>query len=603
MFNHKIHLIQIVVITSLFFSACSTSTTPPTGNCPEPVTVSSTFTEDTNWTDVVPIAGCVDYLVTRDLDNSKFKLVVEPDVIVAFSKDTGLLIKNEAKLIANGSAEKPILFTGAEKTRGFWRGLAFVDSDHSENSLDHVTIEYGGGIEYPSEDIRANLILTNSFTTSTVAVKNSTFRESAEYGVFLRIDVTLSDFSNNIVTKNALGAAWVYASSAHNLSGNSDYTGNDSDIVNVRSNAIDKTVNWANIAPYHILEGSGQSAFQVTGDGFLALEPGVTLIFDEDLGMVVKGKGISAVGTADKPVMLTGREKTRGYWKGLYISDTTEKSTLDFIIIEYGGSEQYSITDTPANLAVTQNFAETISVSVSNSTLRHSAGHGLYNRFNAVISDFTGNTLTQNALGAAYLDASSVASLLDSSSYVGNDVDRVEVNTNTVAIDKTATWYDLGVPFIIIDTFNKEGFQVDGAALTLNPGVEILFQDGMGMSIRNEGRLIAQGEEDNRISLKGDGVKWKGLDVFDSTANLAYVTIENGGSDAWGLVEGKKGNVTIRSFFPDAAPSASVKFGLGMSQTGADFGIVFGFGDAYASGVCAPMAPYYKPDDVPGKCD
>ena len=48
-------------------------------------------------------------------------------------------------LKAVGTAKEPIIFTGAQKTAGYWEGINFYFSNNVKNELEYINAEYGGG--------------------------------------------------------------------------------------------------------------------------------------------------------------------------------------------------------------------------------------------------------------------------------------------------------------------------------------------------------------------------------------------------------------------------------------------------------------------------
>ena len=83
---------------------------PQNANYPAPnTTVSGNITTNTTWT-----SGSVVNLQGQVFVNNNAVLTIEPGVIVRCSKavaGTGLFITKGAKLMANGTANSPIVFT------------------------------------------------------------------------------------------------------------------------------------------------------------------------------------------------------------------------------------------------------------------------------------------------------------------------------------------------------------------------------------------------------------------------------------------------------------------------------------------------------------
>ncbi len=75
----------------------------------------------------------------------------------------------------------------------------------------------------------------------------------------------------------------------------------------------------------------------------LTLEPGTQLFFDgSSSGLQIYGT-LTAIGMADKPITFSAYESTTpGKWGGLYFSPTSQNSTLEQVVISYGGSASLS---------------------------------------------------------------------------------------------------------------------------------------------------------------------------------------------------------------------------------------------------------------------
>src|SRR5699024_5306973 len=71
-------------------------------------------------------------------------LVIEPGATLYFGPGYGMSIEEGGSLVAEGTADAPILLTGLEQRPGFWKGLQFNGSYSSANHVDHVIVEYGG---------------------------------------------------------------------------------------------------------------------------------------------------------------------------------------------------------------------------------------------------------------------------------------------------------------------------------------------------------------------------------------------------------------------------------------------------------------------------
>ena len=106
----------------------------------------------------------------------------------------------------------------------------------------------------------------------------------------------------------------------------------------------------------------------------VTMKPGAKLVFSAGTTLDIStDQVLSAIGTAEQPILLTGSLPVRGHWKGLTFSGTTTASHLDYVIIEYGGDTQSDSTGAGVKL------------------IADSSG--------ARVGAVTGNTYTDNAMG------------------------------------------------------------------------------------------------------------------------------------------------------------------------------------------------------------
>ncbi|MBU1069646.1 hypothetical protein KJ975_08780 [Myxococcota bacterium] len=324
-------------------------------------------------------------------------LILEEDAHLVTNGD-------DAALYAIGTAQAPILFTGAQKVRGFWWSLDIGSSDHADNRLDHVTFEYGGSIAHDANGACLRLVADSRGVTMNIT--NAVFRECAGYGLNLTGSAVLPEFSDNTLTLNTLGPVMSGSTAVHQLDTTSTYTGNDVDEVRVDADWVDQSVTWEDLGvPYNLdnhIDVNGTEANPVVW----TLAPGVTLILPAAGILSVPGdySGFHAVGTAEKPITITGAEKTSGFWKAI-VFDTTlnAANAIDHAIIEYGGSVGGSGEEAMIHIA---SDSHGVSVNITNSTLTDSGLYaiylGLYAQVNADIE--TSNTFSGNASGDVFRD-------------------------------------------------------------------------------------------------------------------------------------------------------------------------------------------------------
>jgi len=340
----------------------------------------------------------------------------------------------------------------------------------------------------------------------------------------------------------------------------------------------------------------------VQGSGVLTIQPGTVVGFKNDVEMVVTRNGaLSAVGDAGQPILLTGTEKVRGYWRGLRFTDSgSAMNRLDHVTIEYGGSRRVSFNQA-ANLAITHGSSTGRSrVSVSHTMLRESNGYGLFVRAEDELAGFTGNTLTKNALGPAYVAPPVVGALQAGNKFTGNDADFVSVPAGGGInnIRRNATWHNIGVPYQILAGAPNELTVEERAVLRIEPGVDVRFGAGVGMSILKGSFLVVEGAPNNPVSLHGDNTQWRGIRVHDSSAYFDHVAIDDAGSARWSGTR-EPGAVTIMA---SNGGISKATFGAGVSTGGARYSAVFTHSGTFGSG-CPAQVFVPPPDSVGDHCN
>ena len=560
-----------VTATSTVASSVSGNAEITVVGCEPPTTVDGNVTSDTTWT--AQGFGCPDYVVTDFIDVSA-ALDVEAGTVVLFEQDAGLRIRAGGSLVVAGTADERVRFAGTDSTAGWWRGIEMWRSgDLTPSRIDHAIIEHAGRPGADGEGYTLQLgtpDTTDVSDVNVIDVTNTLIRDGGGYGLRATRFSQVPAFANVTITGHAQAPVWVSARNSGFLDGASDLTGNGDDVVRIEGDeaiagtgqvhAITEPITWVRLAsdvPYRF-----DGAARVTAA--LTVEPGVTVEFVADGELrVTDGGSLVADGTSAAPITFTGTERVRGHWYGIFVWRTGEdpQSVLDHVTIEYAGGEReapdfdiygYNLvlgsptTDPTANATLT---------TLTNTTLRQSAGYGLYVSHGStfVTNGFANNVLSENALGAAHVSAQAARSLDAGTSYEGNDEDLVLLDANDGRDDVTedATWPTLGeARYVVSGTIDLR------AVLTLEPGVTLSFEEDTGIfAYTEDAGLVADGTSTNPIRLTGEvaqGGSWYG--VYLREARMAgnvmdHVTIEYGGGEydggATGWVSNERFNLSV----------------------------------------------------------
>jgi hypothetical protein len=561
------------------------------GPCVDPSVVDESVTSPEVWT--AQGNECPDYIVVNPTDVTD-QLVIEEGTIVLFEEGAGLRVTSSTgSLQVEGTEAAPVRFSGTESMPGWWRGIEMwrTGSDNP-SSIDHAIIEDAGGVtdDGPGYSVQLGTPGTTDVTdVNTIEITNTVIRAGAGYGLRATRFSEIPNFTDNTITGHAEAPVWVSARTSGFLDDASDLTGNGEDFVRVQGdsaiapvdqdNAITEPLTWTRLAsdvPYRF-DGVAKVAAELT------VAPGVRVEFEEDGELrVTDGGSIVARGTEAEPITFTGSQAVRGHWRGIVIWRPGEdaRSVLDHVTIEYGGRAAtdfpeevygFNLTIGSPNSDVT---SSALATTLTNSTLRESAGYGLFVSHGSTFADdgFANNTLTGNAVGAARVSARSVASLDTGSSFAGNDDDHVLIDARDTAWDNVetdATWIALAdeVRYVVAGVIDLR------AVLTLSPGVTLSFRENAGVFARDpEAGLVSVGTSTEPIVLTAEtqeGGSWYGVYLRETDyvgSVMDYTTIEYGGAV---YDEGVVGWVADREFNLSVGQSATV--GAQMVITNSEF--------------------------------
>lgn len=138
-------------------------------------------------------------------------LTIQPGVRLEFESNSGLEIMPSGSLNAVGTVANPIVFSGRVATKGYWKGLAFR-SNNPANRLERSTIEFAGNNDnfccdyFTGSNISAAVVVgANAVSNATLALVNSTIRDSDNFGAYQFAGGNTITASGNTYTNNDSG--------------------------------------------------------------------------------------------------------------------------------------------------------------------------------------------------------------------------------------------------------------------------------------------------------------------------------------------------------------------------------------------------------------
>jgi len=225
------------------------------------------------------------------------------------------------------------------------------------------------------------------------------------------------------------------------------------------------------IADYRVTRAN----LRISRDVDVVVEPGVRIEFVEGASWDVQGS-LSAVGTAEQPIVFTGEDASPGAWIGLIFTSADPKNELDHVVVEYGGQMSVAGANAEFNVALKRDAR----AKITNTTMADGAGHGLTTFTDADLTGFAANTLARNAEDAIFGHFDSAHFYDAGSTFTGNGEDVILLED--APIDRDVTWSNPGVPFRLTSSgmFRvNAGLTISpGATIEMSPGTQLLVLDG-----------------------------------------------------------------------------------------------------------------------------
>jgi|GEM_PF-2951354 len=278
--------------------------------------------EDTTWAPDTQCPNGYDVIYSVRVSGAGTKLVIEPGTKLKFASGTVLEVTNSASLVAVGTHDDPITFTGWQPSPGSWGGI-LIRSGSVNNEISHAIIEYGG----QSDSVSANLAVWHESQPAQLKLSNTRVRFSKQFGLTISSRATLAVYANNIVTNNGGGAVRVAAASVHQLRGSNNTLAENGkgNTVRIEVGTVSGDVTWPSVSPatYRVTGTNGEGGGQIDVHDHLTIEPGAAFEFVGGSGIDVSEgtSGLSAVGTPDAPIVFRGVDGSG--WTGIGFCDTS----------------------------------------------------------------------------------------------------------------------------------------------------------------------------------------------------------------------------------------------------------------------------------------
>ena len=509
-------------------------------------TVSGTINTNTTWT-----TGSI-YTIDGTLRVEGATLTIEPGTVVKFTESSELDVgysESGSVIIANGTVDKPIIFTSAAPSpaAGDWDGIWFYSGTSSETSMKYCVVEYGGG--YSDYYGAVNL------KDSKINFEYSSVRYSGHHGLVLDSDASFESFANNTVENIAGHIMMLYPNAVHTIGVNNTFvtSGNKGVLINGGTyNREDET--WLALSVPYIIDGTVN--IKSSSGSVLRIDAGAVISFTESSEMdVAYGSGeygtLVAKGTESNRVYFTSAaaSKDKGDWDGIWLYDGSNGCEFEYCTFEYAGG--YSVNYGMVEIRGSD-------VAFTNCLFQQSETFGISLDNEAGFSSFANNTFTDNNDHAVSVYASQANTIGTGNDFItGNRGVLVKANT----IEQDATWNRLNCPYFIDG--NMAVASSSGATWTIEPGTIIKFTENSEVEIAygsgNYGKIIAIGTAAEPIIFtsaspspaNGD---WDGFWFYEGTStgtefNHCSISYAGGWSSSSGNINFKNNgeNVSIKN--------------------------------------------------------
>jgi hypothetical protein len=314
-------LAGFLVLVSFSFSAHKLSLQPAA-----PTPICGSIASTTTWT-----AGTYDVCASGASVAAGVTLTLDPGVNVTFQNNSTNYFYVYGSLIAIGTDAQKITFSGDVATPGSWGGIVALGtvSANTTLTLTNVVVNDGGiNSSYPGAVYADRAVVTINHTTIENSLSNG----------FDATNLAQYEIHNSNFTGNGLYPLRLNDPSSNLRLTSLTASGNGTNAVYVvgLNMTMHGQVEWNNPGLPYIWDGAVANAY---GDS-LTIDPGITLQFSASGALNIGGK-LSALGTADQPILMTGLTQTPGAWIGIYADGGAQQAVvqLDYVTIEYAGQD------------------------------------------------------------------------------------------------------------------------------------------------------------------------------------------------------------------------------------------------------------------------
>ncbi len=274
----------------------------------------------------------------------------------------------------------------------------------------------------------------------------------------------------------------------------------------------------------------------ITGD--VVIEAGTVIEFTSTGSLIIdEGGSLRAIGTAEDHIIFRGTTDGLETWRGIYFESNSVHNILDFCEITNAGQEKWTGFDDPAAISIAGR------ASVTNSKINFNRGVGVLTDKDSEIGTIqvlSNNMFQNNSSYPVSMSFFNIETLDGTNEFVENGIQQINVKAaefvgEDLSVSKTS------IPYFVEATSVHKLIGVSNgihaaSSLTIEAGVKMLFDEGMGIMVAGNSQLKIKGTSNEKVELKAaEEFKnyWKG--IFHnglSNSNVIEHTIISGAASS-----------------------------------------------------------------------
>lgn len=536
-------------------------------NAPISNVINQDITQDRVLEDINEDPTVPDYIVTADIGVSA-KLTVMPGVVIAFENSKSMVINQSGALVAKGTAEKNIIFTGKQAVKGYWAGIV-INNNNPMNEFLHVEVNYAGARPiYPIPRATAIGVSESGF----LKLNHTAIQYSSSNGLWVRNTGSIL-FSNNVFRNNENINITIPVKEAKKLDVETIIEAKNESVnyVELMGSDLEEATEivWKklqNSVKYHIKEN-------LVIHSPLTIEKGAKIVVAPDKSIRILEQGsLVAKGSSDEPIVFDVLPEGNQKWRGLVVSSANNINRLEWVEIKNAGNGQAgSGVEHSAAIGISNVWGNTIHI--KHVKIQDSDGYGIYVNQRGMLGEFDQVTFSGIKNHVIALPISSVRGIQESHITTSNNLkNSIEVFEGIMNFPGETVWGPLsgGVTYYLPNSMQVQS----GSGLKLLPGIKIEFGQDALLTINSGAFFTSVGTPELPVELKSEGDQrgyWTGILIKSNSLRniIRYSVISGGGSKPMpGLGHGRA-NIAVT-----AGTSASLNITYSKIEKGSGWGII-----------------------------